>query len=343
LLRRGPFAQEETGIVSDIFAWGILGPGRIAARFAADLARLPDARLAAVGSRSIERAAEFAATHGGCRAHDSYVGLASDPEVDAIYVATPNPFHLEHASLCLERGKAVLCEKPMAVNAAQARRMVDCARANGVFLMEAMWTRFNPVMRQVDGWLRSGAIGEPRLVIADFCFRSAPDPESRLFSPALAGGSLLDVGTYVVSLAHWVYGRPPESVWALAHLGETGVDEQAAIALRFPGGALAQLSCAIRTSTAQEARIYGTAGAIHVPGFWRATSATLSVEGAPPVEVTGEAGYHYEAAEVAECVRAGARESARMPLDESIAIAETLDRVRALVGLRYRWDDEVQR
>ncbi|NLX36187.1 MAG: Gfo/Idh/MocA family oxidoreductase [Chloroflexi bacterium] len=322
----------------DRFNWGILGPGRIAQRFAADLERLPDARLLAVGSRSAERAESFASAHGAQRAYDSYAALASDPDVQAIYVATPHPFHLETAQLCLQQGKAVLCEKPLAANLAQTESLVASARQHGAFLMEAMWTRFNPVMIQVRTWLAEGRIGEPRLVTADFGFAGTVDPASRLFNPALAGGALLDVGVYVVSLAHMVFGSPPTRIKATAAVGETGVDEQTALALAFAGGGLASLTCAICTNTPQMARIDGTGGRITIPAFWHATEATLEPLHGEPITTRGDASYHYEAAEVMACVRAARLESDAMPLDESIAIAATLDAARHAVGVRYPFD-----
>jgi dihydrodiol dehydrogenase / D-xylose 1-dehydrogenase (NADP) len=320
------------------FGWGILGPGRIATRFATDLGNLPEARLVAVGSRTVERAELFAQRFHIERAYGSYEDLARDPDVDVVYVATPNPFHPEHAMLCLRHGKAVLCEKPMAVNEWHVQRMVECARENGVFLMEAMWTRFLPVMDQVRGWLAEGKIGDVRLLSADFGFRTEWNPQGRLLNPDLAGGALLDVGIYVLALASMVMGGSPVEIEAVAHIGETGVDEQSAMLCRYRGGALALLSCAVRTQTPQEARIHGTAGSIHIPGFWHATTATLQVYGQDPVQVVRPAGYHYEAAEAMSCLRAGVTESSLMPLDESIAIARTLDRVRAYVGLAYSMD-----
>jgi dihydrodiol dehydrogenase / D-xylose 1-dehydrogenase (NADP) len=317
------------------FAWGILGPGRIATRFATDLQELPGAKLAAVGSRSADRAAAFAQEFGAQRAYGSYEELAADPEVDAIYVATPHPFHKDHTLLCLRHGKAVLCEKPMAINEAQVQEMVACARENQVFLMEATWTRFLPVIRHVREWLRENKIGDVCMLFADFGFRTRWDPQGRLLNPDLAGGALLDVGVYTVAFASMVFGASPVEVKASAHIGETGVDEQSALLLRYDGGALALLSCAVRTNTPQEAHIIGTEGSIHIPAFWHATAATLDVAGQEPVQVSGPAGYHYEAAEVMSCLHDGRLESPQMPLDESIAIARTLTRARALISLTY--------
>jgi predicted dehydrogenase len=261
--------------------------------------------------------------------------MISDPEVDVVYVATPHPFHKEHTLLCLEGGKAVLCEKPMAVHAGQVREMVAAARENGLLLMEAMWSRFNPVLVQVQQWLAEGRIGEVRMLTADFGFRTGWNPEGRLLNPALAGGALLDVGVYVVSLASLVFGGAPEQVQATAHIGETGVDEQTAMVLKYKGGGLALLACAIRTATPHAARIDGTEGAIEVPRFWHPTTAWLVRPGQEPIEATGALGYHYEAAEVMACLREGRTESEVMPLDESISIAETMDQVRAQIGLIY--------
>ncbi|NLE44790.1 MAG: Gfo/Idh/MocA family oxidoreductase [Chloroflexi bacterium] len=315
--------------------WGILGAGRIAGTFATDLKKLEGARLLAVGSRSQDKAGQFAHEYGCERAYGSYEALIADPEVDVIYVATPHPYHLENAQACLRGDKAVLCEKPMALNAGQVRDMVACARERGLFMMEAMWTRFLPVTAEVRKWLAAGRIGEIRLFTADFGFRTGWNPEGRLLNPALGGGALLDVGVYTVAYAAMVLGRSPETVQAQAHIGATGVDEQSALLLGYDGGRLAVLSCAVRTSTRHGAYIDGAAGSIHIDRFWRATSATLRVEDQDPVTFEAPAGYHYEAQEVMDCLRAGELESPLMPLDESIAIAETLDRARAQIGLRY--------
>ncbi|MCC7495161.1 MAG: Gfo/Idh/MocA family oxidoreductase [Fimbriimonadaceae bacterium] len=318
--------------------WGILGAGNIAKQFARGLAVLPEAELAAVGSRSADKAAAFAQEFGATRSHGSYEALAADPAVDVIYVATPHPMHHGDTLRCLRAGKAVLCEKPFAVNAAQAREMIAVAREQRLFLMEAMWTRFLPAVRQVATWLGEGRIGEPRMLTADFGFRAGFNPAGRLFDPQLAGGSLLDVGVYCVSLAFLVFGGRPDRTAALGSLGETGVDEQAGFLLGYPGGELAVLSSAVRTNTPQEARIDGTAGRIRIDAFWHATRATLEVGGQPPetVELPLEGnGYNYQAAAVMAALRAGQTECAVMPLDETLAIAETLDALRAQMGVRY--------
>jgi predicted dehydrogenase len=321
--------------------WGILATGNIAHRFATDLANLPDANLVAVGSRALERAQAFADQYRIPQAYGSYEELAQAPDVDAIYVATPHPFHKDNAILCMEAGKAVLCEKPMAINADQVQAMIDAARANDVFLMEAMWTRFLPVIRQVKDWLDEGRIGNVRLVSADFGFRAELDPSGRLFDPALGGGALLDVGVYTIAFAYLTYGgQSPTRIQALSHLGKTGVDEQTGMVLGYADGALAQLTCAVRTRTPQSARIDGTEGRVQLPDFWHATTATLEVPDQEPVQIEGESGYHFEAQAVMDCLEAGLKESELMPLDESLAIAQTMDQVRELIGLQYPMENK---
>ncbi|HNP73172.1 MAG TPA: Gfo/Idh/MocA family oxidoreductase [Kouleothrix sp.] len=318
--------------------WGILGTGNIAAQFARGLAELDDATLVAVGSRTPEAAAAFGQRFGAARAHGSYAALANDPDVDAIYVATPHPFHKDNTLLCLSAGKAVLCEKPFAINAGEAAEMIASARARGVFLMEAMWTRFLPHMVRLRELLAAGVIGEVRMLQADFGFRTGFDPRGRLFDPALGGGALLDVGIYPASLASMVFGAP-ERIAGMAHLGATGVDEQSAMIFGYAGGQLALLSQATRTNTPHEALLLGTAGRIRVHGsWWKAASMTLSLDGQPDERIDTPSvgnGYNYEAAEVGRCLRAGLAESATMPLDETLAIMRTLDEVRAQWGLRY--------
>lgn len=325
--------------MSKTIQWGILGTGAIAKLFAEGLRAVPGARLAAVGSRTQAAAERFGAAHGVPRRHGSYEALAADPEVDIVYIATPHALHKDNSILCLRAGKHVLCEKPFTINAREAEELVAVARAEKRFLMEAMWTRFLPVMEAVRQWLREGAIGSVRMVQADFGFRAADDESSRLLDPALGGGSLLDVGVYPIAFAAMVYGRPPERMTGLAHLGRTGVDEQAAYVFGYPDGALALLSSAVRTNSPQEAVILGETGHIRVAApFWNATEATLFRDGREPIIAaprrTGN-GYNYEAEAAVACLRDGRLEDPRMPLDESVAIMRTMDALRAQWGMKY--------
>lgn len=299
---------------------------------------MPDAELTAVGSRSADAAAAFASLHGASRPHGSYAALANDPDVDIVYVATPHACHYANARLCLEAGKAVLCEKPFTLNAAQARDLVRLARERQLFLMEAMWTRFLPAMTEARRIIADGTIGEVRFLTADFGFHKAFDPRHRLFDPALGGGALLDVGIYLASLASMLFG-PPTQIQSLAHIGASGVDEQAALLFGYEGGRFAQLTAAITANTPQEATIVGSAGSIrlHAP-WWRVTGFTLTADGRPPEIIDSPFlgnGYTHEAIEAMRCLRVGAIESPLLPLDETVAVIETLDRVRADWGLRY--------
>ncbi|MCC6144441.1 MAG: Gfo/Idh/MocA family oxidoreductase [Candidatus Hydrogenedentes bacterium] len=321
------------------YRWGILGTGAIANQFAEGLRAVADAELAAVGSRNQATADAFAAKWGVPRAHASYDALADDPDIDIIYIATPHPLHAENSILALQSGKAVLCEKPFTVNAAQANALITVARGEGRFLMEAMWSRFHPVMDDIRRWLEEGAIGEPRMLQADFGFRADPQETPRLLDAGLAGGSLLDVGVYPISLASMIFGTQPPHIATEAAISGYGTDEQAACIFRYESGALALLSSAVLTETPWEAVIMGTEGWIRIDRpFWNPGRATLERPGHDPVVAepprTGN-GYNYEAAAVQACLADGNLEHPLMPLDESLAIMETLDRIRAAWGMRY--------
>ena len=323
------------------YKWGILAPGTISNKFVAGLKVIPDAVLYAVGSRNINRAKEFADKYGFQKAYGSYAELAADPSVDIIYVATPHPFHEEAAVLCLNSGKAVVCEKPIAVNARQAERMVQCARKNNVFLMEAAWTRFLPTVCKARELLASGAIGNVRLVCADFGFRTAVNPSGRLFAPALAGGSLLDVGIYNISFCSMIFGKQPDRIQSSMVIGSTGVDEETSILLGYKEGQSALLFSAIRLSSPQEAKIIGEEGRIELPDYWHGKTLKLfNKDGMKEFDLSFEAsGYQFEALEAMRCMDEGLKESPIMPLDESLAVMKTADLVRKENNLRYPCDE----
>lgn len=324
--------------MSDAVRWGILSTGDIAHQFASDLRHVEGAELTSVASRSLEKADRFGDEFGiPCR-YGSYEDLAASDGVDMIYIGTPHPLHEANALLCLEEGKAVLCEKPLALNAAQARRMIKTAQSRGLFLMEAMWTYFFPAMQQVRTWLREGAIGEVQMVRADFCFHINFDPEFRLFSPRLGGGALLDVGVYALALADLAFGGPPSALQSTAVLGETGVDERASISLTYPGGGVASLTCASRTAMPEEAVIAGSKGWIRLPArFSQPDVVVLEREGqCENLRFDRQGyGYVYEAKHAVQCLQAGLTESPEAPLMQSLARMETMDRIRAQWGLHY--------
>ncbi|MEU1616452.1 Gfo/Idh/MocA family oxidoreductase [Streptomyces sp. NPDC005722] len=324
--------------------WGIIATGGIAASFAEDLRELKDdAEIVAVGSRRIESARAFADRFGIPRAYGSWTELADDDGVDVVYVATPHSAHRVAAGLCLRAGRSVLCEKPFTVNAVEARELSDLARAHGRFLMEAMWTYCNPVVRRLTELVADGAVGEVRSVHADFGLGGPFEPGHRLLDPALGGGALLDLGVYPVSFAHLLLGEPDE-VQAWAHLTEQGVDDNTGMLLGYDSGAMAVLSCSLTADTAQTAVVTGSKGRIEVPAsFFHPDRFVLHREGREPEEFgapdDGLRGLQHEAAEVMRCLRAGERESPLVPLEGSLAVMRTLDTVRDRIGVRYPGED----
>lgn len=318
--------------------WGILGPGKISGSFARGLHEAAGADLVAVGSRDQARAATFAVEYGVANVHGSYEELASDPEVDAIYIGTPHSFHCEHTLLCLRQGKHVLCEKPLAMNGFQAEQMIETARESRLVLMEAVWTRFLPAVVRVRELLEAGTIGKVQMVMADFGFRAEFDPDSRLFSPDLGGGALLDVGIYPLNLAFMVLGEPVE-MQTMVNLGVTGVDEQSTILLRHQEGQLSVLSSSLVTDTTREAHILGTEGSITICFPWWAANRIVvkTADGSEKSEDLPRrgGGYTHEAEAFMELIRSRATDSEIMPLDESLNIMKTMDQIRARWGLKY--------
>ncbi|MGD8901966.1 MAG: Gfo/Idh/MocA family oxidoreductase [Anaerolineae bacterium] len=318
--------------------WGILGTGWIANEFAQGLMCLPDAELVAVGSRTPESAQRFAERYGVPHRHSGYEALARDAHVDVIYVATPNPLHREHTMLCLEAGKPVLCEKPFALNAREAEDMIRFAREKKLFLMEAMWSRFFPLMGELRTLLAQGAIGDVQILAADLCFHFDFDPSDRRYDPNLGGGALLDLGVYLVSLASMIMG-PPSRIGGLGHLGETGVDEQAGIVLGYEQGQVSTLFTSVRIDSPVEAVIIGTGGRIRLHPMWiHPNKLTLSVAGQEPTTIERPFdgnGYQFEAAEVMRCLRAGKLENDVMTLNETLSIIQTMDAIRAQWGLKF--------
>jgi predicted dehydrogenase len=311
--------------------WGILGTGGIARTFTEDLLLLGH-EVRAVGSRAGRTAEAFAGQHGIARAYGSYAELAADDKIDVVYVATTHNVHLSAARTCLEAGRAVLVEKPFTTTAADAAELVALARERNLFAMEAMWTRFNPLVARVRELVADGAIGEVKAVYADFSENVPFDASHRLFAPELAGGALLDLGIYPVSFA-WMLLGAPDTVQAVTTAAPTGVDANTGILFGYGSGAVALLHCGFLAKTPQSATVTGTAGWIEVAGpFWHPDTMTLHRDGAEPetytLDVPGH-GYTYQAEEVARCIEAGLTESPVMPLDETVAILGALDTIAA--------------
>jgi predicted dehydrogenase len=318
--------------LSDPLRWGVIGTGGIAATFTADLQHTDSGTVVAVGSRRAESAEQFGATYSVPHRHASYQALVDDPDVDVVYVATPHPMHHADALLALEHGKPVLVEKAFTMNAAEAVDLVEVARDQGLFLMEAMWTRFLPHVVAIRRLLGEGALGDIVTVTADHGKWFAEDPTFRLFAPELGGSALLDLGVYPVSFASMVLGTP-DRIMAMVHPAFTGVDGQTSMLLGHPGGAQAVLTCTSAANSPTQAAIVGTEGRIEIDhGFYAPTSFTLIPRQGRPSRFeqphTGR-GLRHQADEVARCLAEGATESPVMPLDETVSIMETMDAVLA--------------
>lgn len=324
--------------------WGVLATGGIAAAFTADLQGLPDAEVVAVASRTLASAKGFAGRFGIPRAYGSWAELAADPDVDVVYVATPHAAHRAAAGLCLEAGRAVLCEKAFTLNAREAAELAGLARSRGSFLMEAMWMYCDPLVRRLTELVRDGALGEIRTVQADFGLAGPFAAGHRLLDPAQGGGALLDLGVYPVSFAQLLLGEP-DRVRAEARLSPEGVDLDTSMLLGWESGATALLSCSVTADTPRTAAVTGTAGRIEIPrGFFQPERFVLHRDGREPEEFTagqygsGLRGMQYEAAEVMRAVRAGETESPLVPLEGTLAVMRTLDAVRERTGVRYPAD-----
>jgi predicted dehydrogenase len=325
--------------------WGILGCGNIANKFAADLKWVNDAELVAVASRSQLKASELSTKYGAHHAFNSYEALVSSPDVDAIYIATPHGLHYEHALLCLNHKKAVLCEKAFALNTTQVTKIIAAARKHDVFLMEAFWTKFLPQYQKVDSLIKSGGIGEIKMIQADFGFKAASPPAQRLYDPLLGGGALLDIGIYPVFLAISLLG-PPTEIEATMKPYPSGVDEQIAIVMKFENGALANLSATFAAATPVEATITGTDGYIRMSNrFHNAVANVEMIKHSMPAEIGAihkEVGYGYqfETRHVTECLQRGLKESPVMSHADSLLLMETLDKIRKKCGISYPADEE---
>jgi predicted dehydrogenase len=318
--------------MTEPLGWGLIGTGGIAEMFAADLMFTDSGRAAAVGSRHLDSANRFADEFDIPNRHASYEALVADPDVDVVYVATPHPMHHANALLALHAGKPVLVEKAFTMNAAEAVELVAVARAEGLFLMEAMWTRFLPHIAEIRRLLAEGALGDIVSVTADHGQWFVKDPDFRLFAPELGGGALLDLGVYPVSFASMVLGKPDRIV-SLIEPAFTGVDGQTSMLFGYASGAQAVLTCTSSAKSPTRAAIVGTDARIEIEGdFYAPTSFTL-------ISRTGERTYFdsqpegrglwHQAEAVARCLREGQLESPLMPLDESVSIMETMDDVLA--------------
>jgi predicted dehydrogenase len=317
--------------------WGVVGPGAIAAGFADAMTQCDGGEIVAVASRSQERADHFGDRFAIPARYGDYAALADDPRVDVVYVATPQSRHAVDTLAMLEAGKHVLCEKPFALNSSQARAMVNEGRRRGLFLMEALWSRFLPAYRALVEIVGSGRIGQPLLVEADFGFRRSPDPNDRLFRADLGGGGLLDLGIYPVQLCSLILGFPQDAV-AQGVIGASGVDEQVAAVLRHPNRGLGVVKAALIVPMTCTARIGGSDGIVEIPALMHCPNSLRVVSSSGVEEIDGSYegnGLRFEIEEVHERLAAGDEESPVIPLEETLVLAETLDSIRSQIGLTF--------
>jgi len=326
--------------------WGILGCGRIARKFAADLSYVADSELIAVGSRSLENAESFAKHFPVAHIHGSYEALVKNKNVDVIYIATPHNLHYDNTLLCLHNDKAVLCEKPFAMNLAQAANMIKVAREKKIFLMEALWTKFLPHFIKTKELVTSGEIGAVKSLLVNFGFRPVAPVPKRLFDPALGGGTIMDIGIYNIFMALSFLGKPV-AIDAVMTPADTGVDEQCAVLFRYQNGSMAQLFSTFSSDLATEADICGDKGRIRLTSRFYEPSACIefypgkadSIQEIPFDKEPGF-GYQFEARHVVECLKKGLIESPVMTHTDSLLLMETLDTVRRIAGIKYTQDVE---
>ncbi len=321
--------------------WGVIAPGKIAHAFARGVQTIPDAEVVAVASSSQERADAFAKKFKVPKAYADYEALIADPDVDVVYISSLHHQHFAHSMLALEAGKAVLCEKPLTVNAAETRKLIETARERKLFLMEALWTRFLPIYGRIRQWLDDGRIGEIKLLTSTFGFRPERDENGRLFNLDLAGGTLLDIGIYPLAVSEWVLGEFPQSFNVHALIGETGVDELLSTTLIYQNGIVSQFTSTFLSETKNDFFIYGTKGYIRIhPDFWGSTQATLKVGKkektlSAPFRATG---FEYQTKESMRCIRAGLLESPQASHDYSLSMMMLMDSIREKIGLRYPFE-----
>lgn len=316
--------------MKSFYKWGIIGAGHISEKFSEGLGSCDKAKKYAVASRDKSKSESFAARFGYEKYYGSYEDLLGDPEVDAVYIATPNNFHYENTMAAIAAGKHVLCEKPFALNYSQSLSMAEAARKKKVFLMEALWSRFLPSVFKTKELIDSGVLGKPHVIQADFGFYSPYNPSGRLFSPELGGGSLLDIGIYPVFLALFYFGYP-DTIRALCTKAPSGTDNTVGILLSYNDGRFVSLMSSFAVNLDTEARIYCDKGKATLRRMFHCpTDVIVETSGNPeklPIEFRGN-GYNYEADEVMRCLDLGLTESPVYPLDFTLKLMQLLDEIK---------------
>ena len=323
-----------------IIKLGIIGAGWIADKMAEALAPLSDYEVYAIASRSLEKAQEFAAHWKVAKAYGSYEGLVKDPDVDLVYIATPHSHHYPHTKLALENGKPCLVEKSFTANAREAKELLDLAKSKGIFITEAIWTRYMPLSHKVKELMESGIIGEPRVLTATLCYMM--ENKERIVRPDLCGGALLDLGVYVLNFARMYFGTDIVKTITNCHLGPTGMDMMESISLSFADGRMANLQAGCLTLNDRQGIISGTEGYIRVDNVncpelievWRNYELVERIE--KPKEMVN--GYEYQVLECKRCMEQGLLESPMMPHEETLSIMRQMDTLRKEWGVKYPMD-----
>ncbi|MEL7122168.1 MAG: Gfo/Idh/MocA family oxidoreductase [Bacteroidota bacterium] len=323
--------------------WGIIGLGNIAHAFVKDLKLVEGISLTAVASRSVDKAAAFASLYGAEQHYGNYEALMKNPEVDIVYIATPHDSHADLSIKAMEHGKHVLCEKPLAVNAAQVSKMINIARQKGVFFMEAFWTRFNPTFEACLKLVNEGAIGTVNYINADFSFLRNDPVDSRMLNMDLAGGSLLDMGVYPVFLAYSILGMPID-IKATATFHNTGADLQTSALLKYKGG-IALIMSGFKSQSDMTAKIYGTEGRIYLKPYWHETQGYTLIKGNDGKEVKSEhtlptigKGFTYEIRECIQCILNEQQESTKWSWQNSLDLITIVDGIRKQTNLHYPFE-----
>ena len=326
--------------------WGILATGTIAKKFASTLKQMGEEseQLVAVGSRHMESAQSFAQQYDISHFYDSYEALAADPEVDVIYVATPNMLHYENCKLCLEHGKNVLCEKPFTINEEQALTLYSIAKEKGLFIMEAFWIWFLPLYKKIKGIIKAGIIGEVKQITCQYGFVASGARKDRKFNSGLGGGALLDIGIYNLGFLRIITGQEPERIETKkVHINEYGTDDYSRLLLTYPDGCSAESVQTIGQDLKRNARIVGTKGSIFLPDFQHAEAMRLDLSGSGesqliqcPVDING---FEYEIREVSRCVRLGLSSSEYYTMSDSLSLTRQMYKLRMDWGMRF--DGEV--
>ena len=330
--------------MSKIYNWAILGCGKIAKKFSADLKLLPNVNLYAAASRNLDNAKDFATEMGFDVAYGSYEELVADSKVDIVYVATPHSHHYEHTLLCLKNKKAVLCEKAFAMNKNEVMEMIACAKENNTFLMEAFWTMFQPSFIHAMEILKSGELGKLKLVRSDFGFNGPFDTEKRLYNIALGGSSLLDIGIYPVFAALTSLGIP-DILKSFAVFSETGTEESISIIFKYKGGEMANLVSSFSSYSPTQTEYWCENGYMVLNPKWHVSTIITVVKNGEepqthkPQTIEGM-GYQHEAKHIMECIDDGKIESDKMSWQMSIDLMETLDRIRIDAGIFFPKHDK---